>query len=189
MLLWHHHISPLTLRLSALSSRFSWEVNKLHEIWFIMSNYELKSKSCAYTWRGVRLFALCECCLRVGGRMWLTGSVIPFVTRWWQYNTRDAEESYERIRLRLLRLSFHHFPHPLPPPSSHPKPALSPSLCMPVGLRLHLLARSPRTQTHTYTRAHTHTVEWVRKHPQKDPHKCEVILTPIRQLNYELQCV
>lgn len=65
MLLWYHtfFLCDDSPRLSSLSRSFSWEVNKLNQIWFIMSNYELKSKLYMLSWCSVCLFRLCECCL------------------------------------------------------------------------------------------------------------------------------
>lgn len=142
------------------------------------------------------LDAACAClvcvnavCLGEAGR-WLTASVVPFVTRWWQYNTRYVQllVCAERIRLRLPHLSCHHFPHPpqLPPP---PFSLTTGSITFSLYACRFLTPFACLFTTHANVHGHIHTVEWLRKHPQKDPHKCEVILTPIRQLNYELQCV
>lgn len=151
-----------------------------------MSNYELKSKSYMLAWCSLCVFSLCERCLfekrgkgRGAGADWQQmlfcartdgGSIIPR-----KGSCRNSFASH-------CSFSFHPFPHP--------HSLFSPSTVSSITFSLYACrSLTPFACTCPRTQTHTHTVKGIHKHTQRDPRKCEVILTLIHPLNYELQCV
>lgn len=179
MLLWQHtfFLCDVSPHLSSLSRSFSWEVNKLNQIWFIMSNCELKSK--------LNMLSRCTACLfRFVWMLWetwhrksphthqLTASVVPYMNRGGQYNTKEkSSPSFYPLLLSSLDITFF---------STSSSNSFTWYACLSL----------------TWTQPHTHTecvcvYAIMHRHREREPHmhKCEVISTLIHPRNYELQCV
>lgn len=150
-----------------------------------MSNYELKSKSYMLAWCSLCVFSLCERCLfekRGKGRGGADWQQMLFCARTDGGSIIPRKQSCRNSFASHCSFSFHPFPLPhslFSPLHSQLYHFLFVCLSVSDSICLHM---PPHANTHTYSKG-------IHKHTQQDPRKCEVILTLIHPLNYELQCV